>query len=102
MSDENASTEWGSWPPRGYTGQRPEESMADFLGEFIDDYDMPGLVTAYVAAINAALPNGVTLHGHLFFGPDPKPHNARNLIEAAVFSVDFGALAQQFDQSGED
>jgi hypothetical protein len=89
-----ATTELGTWATHGTGGGNAtlEDSVEDFLGEFVDDYDLEGLVRAYRDAINAALPQGVSLHGEVFYGPW-----GADLDAEAVASVDLAALAQQFD-----
>jgi hypothetical protein len=102
MSDETANTDYGSWPPPGYSGERPEVTVSDYLGEFAGDYDVSAMTAAWVDGINAALPDGWSLNGSMFFGPYPMPKNARQTVEAAVDSVSLDELAEQFDTTRED
>lgn len=69
------------------------------LGDFADHYDVDALVDAYRAAVNSALPDGVTLNGDHFYGPYPVPEGlGKDTLRNAVQSVDFWTLAERFDR----
>lgn len=42
-----------------------------YLHEYADDYDLPGLYAEVRDTINRALPDGVSLHGDVVYGPYP-------------------------------
>lgn len=73
--------------------------MAGYLGEFAGDYDVPGLVAAYRAAVDAALPGDVSLCGNEFIGPYPPPAGVRESLAEFVEGVDLEPLAEQFDRT---
>lgn len=102
------TTELGSWaslvPREGIT---PESGVLEALGGHEDDYDLDGLLDAYRDAINAALPDRITLAGDQFYGPalagDRDWDGAPDLpdIATAVEGADFWALAAQFERQPE-
>lgn len=90
------TTSYGTWNNHGdRTHVRVEDTVAVYLGEFVADYDFGALVTAYRAAINAALPEGVSLNGDEFYGPHPRDFDLD--LPEAIESVDLGSLAEQYD-----
>lgn len=70
------STSYGTWTNHGggrYT------TLADTVREAIGDpagVDVDGVIAEYTAAINAALPDGVSLQGSGFYGPSAVPVDA--------------------------
>lgn len=94
-TDSYATTEyagWGSVPGNGYREFDHEVAAS------LDDpaaYDVPALAGAYRDAINAALPDGVSLVGDEFIGPHPAPADAREQIGEALGAVDFWALVER-------
>jgi hypothetical protein len=46
-----------------------EHYVAETMSDFADDYDIDKIVDEFRAAINAALPDGVSLAGNEFLGP---------------------------------
>jgi hypothetical protein len=68
------TTEYGTWATRsgGYAA-RVEDTVLAVIGEFVDDYDFKAIMREYRAEINAALPDGVTLDGEIFYGPYAAP-----------------------------
>jgi hypothetical protein len=97
-----ATTEYGTWWLATHSTSAVEDDVTEFLGDYVADYDVPGLVSAYRDAVNEALPDDVALCGDLFFGPYPAPRDAHEQIAEAVRSVDLSALAEQFDNTRED
>ncbi|MGQ4513679.1 hypothetical protein [Streptomyces sp. DW26H14] len=65
------TTSYGTWCNRvDQYSTSVEHSVAEAFGSFgADDYDFDGIVRAYRDAINAALPDSVTLAGDEFIGP---------------------------------
>lgn len=97
----STTTGYGTWNNHGDRSHvRVEDTVAVYLGEFVDDYDLDALVAAYRAAINEALPEGVSLHGDEFYGPHPRDFDAD--LSSAIESVDLGALAEQHDLSAKE
>lgn len=63
------TTSYGNWTKIEWTSVSVEDTVASALGDFVDDYDLDGLVSEYRNAINDALPDGVSLCGNEFIGP---------------------------------
>lgn len=76
-----------------------EDSVTEYVGEFVNDYDVDGLTNAYRDAINTAL-DGTTivLRGDDFYADYPAPSDSEDLIKAALVDVDLGALAGEYDK----
>lgn len=91
--------EFGTYDHSHHT---PKDAVRDYLGEFEGDCDVDGLTIAYQAAINAELDGtGITLNGAEFLADYPAPDDATELIEAAIKTVDLGALAAEYDTTEE-
>lgn len=82
------TTVWASWEQVDASSLTVIQFIRRALGEFVREYAITAIETDYRAAINAALPEGVSLHGEEFYGPYPKPENADEQIQAAVSSLD--------------
>jgi hypothetical protein len=89
------TTDYGTWNSYDQSNLRVEDTIADYLGEFADNYDVPGLVAAYRAAINEALPEGITLAGDHFYGPYPRDFDV-DLAES-IDTIDLATLTEQHD-----
>ena len=90
------TAEYGSWNTLSGTGLgEPAESVAAALGEFAGDYDIDALTAEYVAAINSALPDGVSLNGREFYGPYPRREVG---IRAVVEAIDFWEIAARHEK----
>lgn len=71
--------------------------------------DTAAIIVAYRAAIDAALPNGVSLRGEEFFGPaEPAPgafdgfdldEDGRLDIDAIIRSIDFYGIAERIEET---
>jgi hypothetical protein len=74
--------------------------VRESLNEYEDDYDVSGLAKAFRVAVNEQL-DGTTivLIGNDFYCDDPAPDDSRELIEAAIESVDLDRLAAEYDRS---
>ncbi len=105
-----ATTEYGTWTDRiNNHSHSVREDVIAALGDHVGDFDVEALIDAYRAAINSALPDDVSLHGDLFFGPYyadnqhfdgyPLTADGRLDIKAIVDGIDFWALAVQHDIS---
>ena len=103
---------YGTWVTvfDGRNSVDPEHSVADALGSYGSDYDIPGLIDHYRRAINAALPNTVWLCGDEFIGPVddsagwedyPVTEEGHLDIATIVESVDFYEIAELYDTKGE-
>lgn len=102
------TTEYGTW--YGAAGAASVGgSVAEYLSgggvEWLEQLTESGayerIVDAYRAAINAALPDGVTLNGNRFYGPYPCPDNARQIIIGAVDSVDLAAIVAEHGEDAD-
>jgi hypothetical protein len=109
MSDENATTEYGSWNTTVDPGTLNAGHMAvESLAEWASYYDAEGLSAAFRDAIDAALPDRVSLCGDRFIGPyrvragewDGYPTTEVRLdIKAIVDGIDFWRLARAYDRT---
>lgn len=77
----------------------PRHAVATALGEYGDDYDIDGLVAAYVAEINSRLPEELTLAGDQVYGPYGWDGDAAAALRDAHEDVDFWALAEQHENA---
>lgn len=68
----SATTSYGSWNTVDRSNLTVEGSVASYLGEFVDAYDVNKIVDMYREAINYCLPEGVSLLGDEFYGPYPR------------------------------
>lgn len=107
MSDANAQTDFGSWNTVNPTTLNVAHGAVELLGAYASDYDTAGLAHAYADAINAALPERVSLAGDRFFGPwivrdgewDGYPTVEGRLdLKAIVEGVDFWRLARAYER----
>jgi hypothetical protein len=87
--------------------------LGDYVGEFADDYDMDAVHTDYIAAIQALLPEGVTLLSNgdvlvecdMHFNSDVDwstvPHNEDGLVDWSelVDSVNIDAILERHDRT---
>ena len=60
--------DYGPWSDFA-SGRTPESYVEDALGGHPADYDLYAASTAFRRAVCEALPDGITLAGHHFFGP---------------------------------
>lgn len=104
------TTPYGTWNSRVEPHSATfATSVYEALGNFADDYDIDAIKADYRAAINEALPEGVTLVGDEFIGPAhdadcdfdgyPTDEYGRLDIKAIVESVDFWAIVAKHDTS---
>lgn len=92
----STTTSYGTWA--NVMGARSVESdVVTSLGDFADHFDVDPLIDAYRAAVNTALPDGVTLNGDEFYGPVPRQLDKDTMRDMCT-SVDFWALAERFDR----
>lgn len=95
--DARATTEYGYWSNVG-NYREPIDEVRAFLAEFADEFDVDAIVSDYTAAINVALPEGVSLAGSSFHGPysrNARPGDHLETIRAAVATVDLAAIVEQ-------
>ncbi len=104
-----ATTSYGNWNRVEPSDLTVEQSVAVALGDFAGDYDVDAITSAYRAAINDALPEGVSLCGDEFYGPHnpggdafsghPADENGRLDIKAIVETIDFWDIAAEHDKA---
>ncbi|MFE7485517.1 hypothetical protein [Streptomyces sp. NPDC057552] len=99
MTDTTTIGYWTQYQTRG--DDSLDTAVDATLGDSADNYDLGGLAVAWHQAINAALPDGVSLiNGREFYGPaDPQERSwAGDLdIAAVIESVDLWALAPDYE-----
>ncbi|HEY3478419.1 MAG TPA: hypothetical protein VGL02_05900 [Streptomyces sp.] len=95
------TTSYGTWVNHGAGEIDLETNVTVSLGDYVGDYGVGGLAWAYREAINDALDgSGIRLAGSEFYGPVPAVvGDPGAVIEQAVESVDFWALAERFDRA---
>lgn len=93
------TTTYGSWITSGDGTLTIEDSITGALGDYSGDFDVEGLIQAYRAAIDEALPETISLCGNEFIGAYPMPDDATDQIRAAVATVDLWEIAPRFDRS---
>jgi hypothetical protein len=76
------------------------DTVVDFCGEYVADFDLDGLTDAFRDAINAEL-NGTTIvmAGDDFYADYPAPDDSTGLIKQAIENVDLGGIAEKFDKT---
>src|SRR4030043_993099 len=82
------TTNYGSWVSIGGGFLTIEDSVRGALGEDAGAFDGDGLVDAYRAAIDAALPEEISINGSEFYGPYPAPADATDPVRSAGPSPD--------------
>ncbi|WP_018223843.1 hypothetical protein [Salinispora pacifica] len=103
------TTVYGTWNRIESLSLSVEQSVADYLGDFVDDYDFAAVVGDYRAAINGALPDSVVLSGDEFIGPYdaadrdfdgwPVDEDGRLDLKAIVDGVDLDEIANRHDKT---
>lgn len=102
------TTSYGTWCNRIESlSLSVENTVADYLGDFVDDYDFDGVVAEYRGAINDALPDSVILSGNEFIGPyydadqdfDGYPTDEGGFLDlkAIVDGIDLDEIAARHD-----
>lgn len=99
MSDENATTEYGTWADYDRSRVTVEDTVTDAAGDFADDYDLVAATATYREAINAALPSGIVLAGDGFYGPYPRSDDAGEQIAEAVDKVDLYEILAEHERA---
>lgn len=91
------TTQYGTW--QNYVGELSvRDGIETALAGLTAGYDMDALEQAYRAAVNAALPDGVTLDGDLIHGPySMRCVETTAEITEVIKGVDFWALAGQHE-----
>jgi|WetSurMetagenome_2_1015567.scaffolds.fasta_scaffold11619_7 hypothetical protein len=89
------SMEYGTWA--NVTGDiSVEATIANYVGDYADDYDLPEIAREYRAAINRALPKDFTLCGDNFIGPYPGYDFD---FSEYIDSADLEGIAEAYDSS---
>lgn len=94
------TTYYGSWHNAvgGQTLGGPAGYVLDCLDTYgPDDFDVDGLTDAFIDAVRERLPEGVTLAGDQILAPANYPGEPLIDVCAAVDTIDFWALAEQYD-----
>lgn len=89
-----------------------EQSVITALGDYVESYDVDGIINAYGEAIHDALPPLVSFCGDLFVGPADIDHAeefegyplneyGKLDIRKIVQSVDFWKIAEKFSKNSE-
>lgn len=105
MQDATATTEIGTWATLGPSSSTVtiQGTVADAVGEFAADYDIDAIITDYRDAINAAMPEGVSLHGQDYIvGPYRREGwTDEELAEVreAIASVDLWEIVGRHDKT---
>lgn len=103
------TTVYGTWTTRvDDMSTSLEQTVVAALGSYASDYDTDAIAVEYRAAINDALPDGVTLSGDEFIGPAvrdegafdgyPLDEDGRLGLEAIVFGVRFQEIADRHER----
>ena len=102
------TTSYGTWNNRvDGDALTVEQTVAETLGDYADEYDIDAIAADYRAAINEALPEGVALAGDEFigpyyaedatWGPELEDEDGRLDIKAIVDSVDLWAIVAKHE-----
>lgn len=102
------TTTYGNWNNRVESGDLTvEQSITVALGDFAHEYDADAIAADYRAAINDALPEGISLNGDEFYGPYyrdevnlggyPTDEDDRLDIKAIVDGIDFWEIAAKHE-----
>jgi len=92
----NTTTTYGTWVNFGSGELNIATSIAVTLGDYADEYDMDAIKSAYITAIDAALPGDIQLCGDEFIGPwDTRHEVSGDDIRQAIQGVDFWVIAQE-------
>lgn len=106
------TTQYGSWSRRANGSATLRGQIEDSLYEW-PGIDIDAVESDYRAAINAALPDSVSLCGDEFYGnyyesdcadQDGYPHDSNGMLDIAAIieGVDFWAIVDRHDVSPED
>jgi hypothetical protein len=89
----STTTSYGGWLPHGDEhALTVGDTIRQALGDDVDDFDLVAIEREYREAIDAALPEGIGLHGEEFIGPSP-PLDVD--IAACVASVDLWPIIER-------
>lgn len=92
------TTEYGIWDDTIPGGLTLRDGLVAALGDSADSFDVDAIAEDYRTAINTTLDDrGITLAGESFYGPYPRPAEARQEIAAAVEAVDLWEIVARYD-----
>jgi hypothetical protein len=104
MSDETLYTTWARITG---TSNDPDDTVDDYMTDWVDAHDVDGIKAAYRDAIQQALPADVALIGNEFIGPAapdedefdgyPVDEHGGLDIAAIVEDIDLGEIAPRFE-----
>lgn len=88
------TTEWASWARAEASGYVTlEDSVESAVGDHLTVAETASVSIRYRDAINAALPDGVSLCGDMFIGPYPAPWDALEQLQEMLDDIDFWDIA---------
>lgn len=100
-----ALTLYGTWCNRiDRYSSSPDDGIRDYLGEWVDDFDVDAIARDYREAIDALLPAGLSLNGDEFIGPIGNNSDGDEWIDVdwdalreAIEEIDFGAIVERHE-----
>ena len=96
--------DYGPWSDFA-AGRTPESYVEDALGRDPADYDLYAASAAFRRAVCEALPDGITLAGHHFFGPYDEQDcewDSPLDIRAIIDSIDLEPIIKAHQAGGGD
>lgn len=92
------TTEYAIWDDTIPGGRTLRDTIDAVLGDSADTFDVDAIEEDYRSAVNAELDDrGIVLAGEVFYGPYPRPAEAREMIAGAVDAVDLGEILARHD-----
>ncbi|MFV8127507.1 hypothetical protein [Streptomyces syringium] len=104
QSMNNLTMDYGSW---GTYSDGSSRTLPAYIEEVLGaqgdlnlgDFDTDAIAEEYRAAINSALPEGISLSGSTFHGPVPMADGIRDEIRGVVAAVDLWEIIARHDQN---
>lgn len=93
-----ATTVITTWGRLTHSSLDPATDIANYVGDFADDFDLEQAEEAWREAINAALPEGVTLVGEEFIGQYGVEYDVSE-FHAAIEGTDLDSILQAADKT---
>lgn len=92
QDNDNATIGYGFWNSSSGTGTDSIDDLVHkLLGEFVHEFDVDAIIDDFAQAIDAALPEGLSLHGGNFYAayyPHHRGWDGDLDIAAIIESVD--------------
>lgn len=100
------TTEIGNWWSLTGSDSSVTNTVRNYLGDFVDDFDVDAIADDYRDAINDLLPEYIWLAGDTLYGPyeppaDWDPDWTVDFWERVEIEIDFDAIVQRHDISGD-